>query len=105
MMITIAIRKVLEGHLSARLGRGRNSFVYVDNCAWAHILAFKSLQRSSAADGEAFFLSDYAANSFDHLVPFVEAAGGEIPESVAPVWVGLALARVSEVGEQFARAG
>lgn len=65
--------------------KARYQPVYVGNVAYAHVLAAEALLRGDEkVAGEAYFITDVpAANFFDFLEPFVEAAGYR----VYPRWV------------------
>jgi nucleoside-diphosphate-sugar epimerase len=70
-----------------RLGRSPapTQMVYVGNVAHALLLGAKALlENRPEADGQVFFATDFPAkNFFDHLEPFVRAAGGRV---VPPVF-------------------
>ena len=55
------------GMLSMRVGQPRTVFqhVYVDNVAYAHVCALKTLLRApETISGQAFIITDYAAENF-----------------------------------------
>jgi sterol-4alpha-carboxylate 3-dehydrogenase (decarboxylating) len=62
-------------------GSARSQFSYLGNVAHCHVLAARSLLRPDPrAAGQVYFATDFeAANFFDFLAPFVEAAGYAMP--------------------------
>jgi len=62
-------------------GTARSQFSYLGNVAHCHVMAARSLlSETPRAAGEVYFATDFeAANFFDFLAPFVEAAGYRMP--------------------------
>jgi nucleoside-diphosphate-sugar epimerase len=88
-------------------GSARCQWSYVGNVAHAHVLAARALLEDRAG-GEAFFVTDGdAANFFDFVRPFVEAAGYRMPSRglpPAPLYaLGGALEGVARITRPFVR--
>ena len=64
----------MVGSVPFRFGRREDhmSFVYVDNCAHAHVLAAQALARSGEVSGRAYFLADFDANFYDTYRSFLD---------------------------------
>ena len=83
-----------------RLGRGTSIFshVYVENVAYAHILAAEKLDKGSSVEGQCYFITDHdATNFFDFVYDGIcRELGYEVSERRIPYWVGKIVAMVSE---------
>ncbi len=80
--------KLARGGPVPRMGRGRApyQFVYVGNIAHALVLAARALlEGRDGVAGQVFFIKDFPPkNIFDHMEPFVRAAGGRmLPPALA----------------------
>lgn len=84
----------------ARIGDGSARFthVYVENAAHAHYLAACALVDGGAVAGQAYFITDHAAqNFFDFTLAFMVALGFPAPTTRIPQWVGELAARALEL--------
>lgn len=63
------------------VGDGRNKVdtIYVDNAAWAHILAEKRLKEDPSLSGRVFFISQDQPIAFSEMLNQILAAGGLPP--------------------------
>lgn len=78
-------------------GRSKMNHVYVDNVAYAHVLAAQQITPAHPAAGEAYFITDYAeSNFFDFFLPFFDALGIPVKQSIIPAGAAFALAKVLE---------
>jgi sterol-4alpha-carboxylate 3-dehydrogenase (decarboxylating) len=78
-------------------GRGRFNHVYVDNVAFAHLLAAQHLTTDSMVAGRAYFVTDYEpSNFFTFIERKLADAGLEIPGGSLPVAAAQALATANE---------
>ncbi|MBI5895819.1 MAG: NAD-dependent epimerase/dehydratase family protein [Desulfobacterales bacterium] len=76
------IERILSRHKRLRIvGNGSNKVdtVYVDNAAWAHILAEDSLKRNPALSGRTYFISQDQPIAFSQMLNDILAAGGLPP--------------------------
>jgi nucleoside-diphosphate-sugar epimerase len=73
-----------------RLGDGKAvvSHVYVDNVAYAHILAAEKLEKGSPLEGQCYFITDHdATNFFDFVYDDIcKKLGYEIPDRKIPYY-------------------
>eukprot|EP00049_Salpingoeca_infusionum_P022498 m.7102 g.7102 ORF g.7102 m.7102 type:complete len:626 (-) comp5217_c0_seq2:3675-5552(-) len=88
IMITEMI-DALESGPMVRFGDGHMDFVYVRNCAQAHTDCVMALhkQGTDGIAGEAFALSDFHEQAWDHCEPFMAAAGISVPSVRVPVFL------------------
>jgi len=78
-------------------GTAHFSHVYVDNCAYAHILAEKALIPGSSVCGQCYFITDHESGYFfDFFKPILTALGYTIPNKKIPFSIAMALAYISE---------
>lgn len=78
-------------------GRAHFSHVYVDNCAYAHLLAEKALIPGSPVCGQSYFITDHESGYFfDFFKPILTALGYNIPNKNISYRIGMILAYVSE---------
>lgn len=100
-MVSIIINMVRAGQVPFRMGDGTaiNDYIYVSNCASAHLLAAAKLLRNSSGTtpsiaGKAYFVSDYHKPMWEHMRPLLEAMSLSPPESSIPFWFAYLLAMV-----------
>jgi sterol-4alpha-carboxylate 3-dehydrogenase (decarboxylating) len=83
-----------------RLGNGTALFshVYVDNVAYAHILAAENLEKGSPLEGQYYFITDHEATNFFDFVydDICKKLGYEIPSKRIPYWMAKTVAMVTE---------
>lgn len=83
-----------------RLGDGsaRISNVFVDNCAYAHILAAEKLEAGSPVAGQCYFITDHEPrNFFDFVYDDVcSRLGYKVSNKRIPHWIARIIARLSE---------
>ena len=83
-----------------RLGSGTAilSHVYVENVAYAHILAAEKLEKGSPVEGQYYFIADHEATNFFEFVydDICKKLGYEIPDRRIPYWVAKTVAIISE---------
>lgn len=82
-----------------QIGNGKSKFshVYVDNCAYAHILAEKALIPHSPVCGQCYFITDHESGYFfDFFKPILTQLGYTIPNRKIPYGIGMILAFLSE---------
>ena len=92
------VRAIRSGQYR-RLGDGSARFnhVYVDNVAFAHLLAAQHLSVDSVVAGRAYFITDYEpSNFFTFIERKLADAGLEIPGGSLPVTAAQALAAANE---------
>jgi sterol-4alpha-carboxylate 3-dehydrogenase (decarboxylating) len=78
-------------------GQARFSHVYVDNCAYAHILAEKALVPVSPVCGQCYFITDHDSGYFfDFFKPILSSLGYAIPNRKLPYKLAMGLAYLSE---------
>jgi sterol-4alpha-carboxylate 3-dehydrogenase (decarboxylating) len=78
-------------------GKSKFSHVYVDNCAYAHILAEKALVPGSPVCGQCYFITDHEAGYFfDFFKPILTSLGYTIPNRKIPYSLAMILAHISE---------
>jgi nucleoside-diphosphate-sugar epimerase len=83
--------------LSIGDGTAEFSHVYVDNCAYAHILAEEALTADSVVGGECYFITDHKATYFyDFFKPILEGLGYTMPSKKLSYKVAMMLAYASE---------
>ncbi len=81
----------------------RFNHVYVDNVAFAHVLAAQNLGLDGPVGGEVYFVTDYApGNFFDFVESMLVDAGLEVPEGSIPVAAAQAVAVANETRFRFA---
>lgn len=74
-------------------GQAKFSHVYVDNCAYAHILAEKALTPGSAVCGQCYFITDHASGYFfDFFKPILTSLGYTIPNRRLPFSLAMMIA-------------
>ena len=97
-MIAIIIEMRKSGDLPTRVGQGTNDYIYVDNLVDAHLEAAASLlEPGSPTKGQAYFICDYAASVWEHMEPFLSAAGLTVPGPTIPLVVVQTIAAVVEL--------
>ena len=82
-----------------QIGNGKSKFshVYVDNCAYAHILAEEALIPHSPVCGQCYFITDHESGYFfDFFKPILTQLGYRIPNRKIPYGIGMILAYLSE---------
>ena len=83
-----------------RLGSGTAilSHVYVENVAYAHILAAEKLEKGSPVEGQYYFIADHEATNFFEFVydDICKKLGYEIPDRRIPYLVAKTVAMISE---------
>jgi nucleoside-diphosphate-sugar epimerase len=64
-----------------RIGDGKNKVdtIYIDNAAWAHVLAEKSLRENPSLSGRVYFISQDEPIELWRMVDLILAAGGRPP--------------------------
>jgi nucleoside-diphosphate-sugar epimerase len=78
-------------------GKSKFSHVYVDNCAYAHILAEKALIPGSVVCGQCYFITDHESGYFfDFFKPILISLGYAIPNKKIPYSLAMILAYLSE---------
>lgn len=78
-------------------GQAKFSHVYVDNCAYAHLLAEKALTPGSAVCGQCYFITDHASGYFfDFFKPILTSLGYTIPDRRLPYSLAMMIAYLSE---------
>ena len=78
-------------------GQAKFSHVYVDNCAYAHVLAEKALTPGSAVCGQCYFITDHASGYFfDFFKPILTSLGYTIPNRRLPYSLAMMIAYLSE---------
>ena len=78
-------------------GQAKFSHVYVDNCAYAHVLAEKALTPGSAVCGQCYFVTDHASGYFfDFFKPILTSLGYTIPNRRLPYRLAMIVAHLSE---------
>jgi sterol-4alpha-carboxylate 3-dehydrogenase (decarboxylating) len=90
----------------ARMGDGRARFaqIYVDNLAWAHLLAAERLQPGSPVCGQAYFVADHEPmNFFDFMAPLLEPIGIRTTRHSIPFSVLWPVAQVHDTLYRAAR--
>lgn len=94
---------IKKGETPFIVGDGNNlyDFIYIDNAAWAHVLAVENLLTTQTAAGEAFFVSNQEPVYFWDFLAYVWAQLGHhpkrrfyIPSRLA--WVAGAVAEFTE---------
>jgi nucleoside-diphosphate-sugar epimerase len=94
-----SIIDVLRKGKYMQIGNGKSKFshVYVDNCAYAHILAEKALIPGSAVCGQCYFITDHASGYFfDFFKPILTSLGYTIPNRKLPYSLAMIFAHLSE---------
>lgn len=78
-------------------GTAHFSHVYVDNCAYAHLLAEKALTPGSNVCGQCYFITDHTSGYFfDFFKPILTSLGYTIPNKRIPYALAMLLAYISE---------
>ena len=123
-MLEIVLHQRATGRLPVAFGRGMQDYIFVENCAHAHVDCMEAalqrpqqgrqtrrkekpgrwcpprqLQRcvfSFPVAGQAFFLSDFHSPIWQHCQPFLAAANLTVPALFLPSWLVFALAYLSE---------
>jgi len=93
------VKRVKSGELKFRMGDGSCKFdlVYIENVAWAHILAARNLYQGSRVCGEAYFICEnFHTNFFDWISPYVQAKKLSMPKIYLPIWLLYIVALLSE---------
>lgn len=71
--------------------------LYVDNCAYAHLLAEENLEKGSKVSGECYFITDHKPTYFyDFFKPILEPLGYTIPEKQMSYKTAMFIAYLSE---------
>jgi len=93
------IKAVRKGN-PPRLGDGTAIFshVYVENVAYAHIMAAEKLEKGSPLEGQCYFITDHdATNFFDFVYDDIcKKLGYEMPAKRIPYWLAKMFAVVSK---------
>eukprot|EP00051_Salpingoeca_urceolata_P028804 m.488112 g.488112 ORF g.488112 m.488112 type:complete len:639 (+) comp25549_c0_seq1:76-1992(+) len=98
IMITEVLGAVQAGEVPVAFACGQNDYVFVDNLAHAHELCGKAVaQRDTRVVGEVFFVNDYHDGMWDHMAPYLEAAGLAAPATRIPVSIVLGYATVLDM--------
>ncbi|MDZ4769664.1 MAG: NAD-dependent epimerase/dehydratase family protein [Chloroflexota bacterium] len=95
----VVLQPVFDTGIYTRLGDGtaKHGFAFVDNCAYAHLLAAQQLTLDSAIAGECYFINDHPpVNFFDFFLPYLDALAVAYQVRSTPYGVVKALARVTE---------
>ncbi|HYO88211.1 MAG TPA: NAD-dependent epimerase/dehydratase family protein [Candidatus Limnocylindrales bacterium] len=95
----LPVVRAIQAGQYRRIGDGSSRFnhVYVDNVAFAHVLAAQHLGLDGPVGGEAYFVTDYAPSSFfDFVEAMLTDAGLEVPEGSVPAAAAQALAVANE---------
>ncbi len=98
-LIRAVLEKARRGAL-VRIGSGENlvDFNYIDDCVEAHILAWRALDRNSAARGRAYFISQGEPVKLWWWIDEVLKRSGLSPiEKRVPKAVAYGLAGISEI--------
>jgi nucleoside-diphosphate-sugar epimerase len=97
-MIPLVVDLVSSGGAPFMMGDGRNvnDYVFVDNVATGHVQCAHSMLTDvkSPVSGRAIHLSDFHANIWEFMRPFLASQGLEPPLRSLPLWVGVALGSV-----------
>lgn len=95
-----AVINALRAGNPPRMGDGsaRVSNVYVDNCAYAHILAAEMLEKGSALEGQCYFITDHEPTNFYDFVydDVCRKLGYQVSEKRIPHWFAKVIAQISE---------
>lgn len=94
-----SIIEILRKGKYMSIGDGTSVFnhVYVDNCAYAHILAERNLTPNSSVSGSCYFITDHEATYFyDFFKPILKGLGYTIPSKKLSYPIAMTLAYVSE---------
>lgn len=94
-----SIIDVLRKGSYMQIGNGTSKFshVYVDNCAYAHLLAEKALLPESPVCGQCYFITDHESGYFfDFFRPILSSLGYTIPNKRISYRVAMILAYISE---------
>jgi sterol-4alpha-carboxylate 3-dehydrogenase (decarboxylating) len=81
------------------IGDGSSEFnhVYVDNCAYAHVLAEEKLEKGSKVSGQCYFVTDHKATYFYDFFPAIlKPLGYKIPKKKMSYKTAMFLAYISE---------
>eukprot|EP00050_Salpingoeca_kvevrii_P014168 m.33176 g.33176 ORF g.33176 m.33176 type:complete len:614 (+) comp5597_c0_seq1:1963-3804(+) len=100
LMVKSVLDLVRRGAVPFRFGSGTCAYIYVTNCAFAHVLAWRALRDPARRDdvaGTAFFIDDTQLPMWEHVRPFLEHCGSAVPSVAIPVPVayGAAVALAS----------
>jgi nucleoside-diphosphate-sugar epimerase len=78
-------------------GTSKFSHVYVDNCAYAHILAERALSLGSAVCGQCYFITDHESGYFfDFFKPILVSLGYTLPQRKLSYPLAMLIAYISE---------
>lgn len=78
-------------------GRARALQGYIDNVAFAHLLAADRLTPGSPVAGQAYFIGDgEPQNHFDFFAEIIRIAGYELPVQRLPLWTADGVALLAE---------
>eukprot|EP00045_Choanoeca_perplexa_P013349 m.151120 g.151120 ORF g.151120 m.151120 type:complete len:612 (-) comp16330_c0_seq2:34-1869(-) len=92
-MIRLILHEAAKGNLPAAFGSGVQDYVYIENCVSGHLDCLIAMQKApSQVGGQAFFLSDSPMPVWDHMAPFMAAAGLAVPSIQLPTWLMLIIA-------------
>lgn len=95
-----AVINALRAGNPPRMGDGsaRVSNVYVENCAYAHVLAAETLEKGSVLEGQCYFITDHEpANFYDFVYDDVcKKLGYQVSEKRIPYWFAKMIAQISE---------
>lgn len=78
-----ALLKALKENKYMRLGDGSSKFnhLYVENAAYAHLLASEKLTKNPEFSGQVYFITDHPAENFNSFIErILLLAGFEVPE-------------------------
>eukprot|EP00730_Choanoeca_flexa_P014430 TRINITY_DN6310_c0_g1_i1.p1 TRINITY_DN6310_c0_g1~~TRINITY_DN6310_c0_g1_i1.p1 ORF type:complete len:592 (+),score=140.78 TRINITY_DN6310_c0_g1_i1:114-1889(+) len=96
-MIKVILHEAARGNLKVAFGAGIQDYVYLDNCANAHLDCLVAVQKApEKVAGQAFFLSDSPMPLWQHMAPFVHAAQLPLPSLLLPTWFMMLIAYVVE---------
>ncbi len=102
-MISTVVDMRRAGSVPVRLSCGVNDYIFVENCAEAHVRCWQAMGQGNAGiPGQAFFLSDFHAKMWDHMRPFLAEANLTVPRVEIPARVMERLAWMVEVFAYFA---
>jgi nucleoside-diphosphate-sugar epimerase len=87
-------------------GKSWHNHVYVENMAYAFVLAVERLSLDSPLAGQAYFITDYApGNFFAFFKPYLDALGVNYTESRLPASIAMMMAQASERLSSFRNGG
>eukprot|EP00048_Salpingoeca_helianthica_P024003 m.29020 g.29020 ORF g.29020 m.29020 type:complete len:613 (-) comp9127_c0_seq1:24-1862(-) len=97
-MISHILGLVAEGKVPFRFGGGDNDYIYVDNCAVAHLQCWRALIATpDNVAGQAYSISDYHCNIWRHMTVFLQVRQLNVPSAWVPLWVAYGLAWLTHI--------